>query len=75
LEQWRIQQWIKRIPCYIKEIIKLNGGNEYREGLLDKTRPIEPLEHHVPQYDWEDISDINEGKEDNNELQPKLKKL
>ncbi|RPB29303.1 hypothetical protein L211DRAFT_776011, partial [Terfezia boudieri ATCC MYA-4762] len=32
LEQWRIQRWIKRIPCHIQEVIRLEGGNEYSEG-------------------------------------------
>ena len=32
LEQWRIQRWIERIPHHIKEVIKLEGGNEYKEG-------------------------------------------
>lgn len=32
LPQERIQQWIERIPRRIQEIIRLEGGNEYREG-------------------------------------------
>ena len=32
LEQWRIQQWIERIPKHIQEVIRLEGGNEYKEG-------------------------------------------
>jgi hypothetical protein len=28
-----IQQWITAIPDHIKEIIKLVGGNEYKEGV------------------------------------------
>jgi transposase len=32
LPQERIQQWIERIPRHIQEIIRLEGGNEYREG-------------------------------------------
>ena len=32
LDQERIQRWIERIPIYIKEIIRLDGGNEYMEG-------------------------------------------
>jgi hypothetical protein len=38
LAQWRIQAWISRIPRYIKEIIRCNGGNEYREGAGDIAR-------------------------------------
>jgi hypothetical protein len=32
--QEKIQAWIKRIIIYIKEVIKLEGGNEYQEGRL-----------------------------------------
>ena len=35
LEQKQIQQWIKRIIRHIKEVIRLEGGNEYREGTRD----------------------------------------
>jgi len=38
LEQWRIQQWIERIPRHIEEIIKCQGDNTYREGKSDKAR-------------------------------------
>jgi hypothetical protein len=27
-----IQSWIKAIPGHVKEIIRLGGGNEYKEG-------------------------------------------
>ena len=30
--QIQIQAWIERIPRHIKMIIKLEGGNEYKEG-------------------------------------------
>jgi hypothetical protein len=30
LPQSQIQQWIERIPIHIKEIIRLEGGNEYK---------------------------------------------
>jgi hypothetical protein len=33
LPQETIQQWIAAIPDYIKKIIKLEGGNEYKEGV------------------------------------------
>ena len=36
LKQWRIQQQIKRIPRYIKKVIELKGGNDYREGVEEK---------------------------------------
>jgi transposase len=32
MPQRRIQEWIKRIPIHIKEVIRLKGGNEYKEG-------------------------------------------
>jgi hypothetical protein len=33
LPQEKIQQWIEAIPDHIQEIIRLEGGNEYKEGL------------------------------------------
>jgi hypothetical protein len=33
LPQEQIQQWIAAIPYHIKEIIRLEGGNEYKEGV------------------------------------------
>jgi DDE superfamily endonuclease len=33
LPQEKIQEWITAIPDHIKEIIKLKGGNEYKEGV------------------------------------------
>ena len=32
LTQKRIQDWVERMPRYIAEVIRLKGGNEYREG-------------------------------------------
>ena len=32
LSQKRIQGWIERMPRHIVEVIRLKGGNEYREG-------------------------------------------
>jgi hypothetical protein len=32
LTQERIQAWIRRIPRAIEQILKLRGGNEYKEG-------------------------------------------
>jgi hypothetical protein len=32
LSQDQIQRWIERIPVHIQEIIRLEGGNEYKEG-------------------------------------------
>jgi hypothetical protein len=33
LPQEQIQQWIRAIPDHIQEIIRLDGGNEYKEGV------------------------------------------
>jgi hypothetical protein len=33
LPQEQIQQWIAAISFHIKEIIRLEGGNEYKEGV------------------------------------------
>jgi hypothetical protein len=33
LTQEQIQQWIRAIPDHIQEIIRLEGGNEYKEGV------------------------------------------
>jgi hypothetical protein len=32
LPQSKIQEWIERIPHHVKEVIQLEGGNEYKEG-------------------------------------------
>ncbi len=32
LPQEKIQAWIERMPRHIEEVIRLKGGNEYREG-------------------------------------------
>ena len=40
LPQAQIQAWIERIPWHIKQIIALEGGNEYKEGR--KKRPKRP---------------------------------
>lgn len=39
LPQTTIQRWIERIPEHIKEIIRLEGGNEYHEGKKHIERP------------------------------------
>jgi hypothetical protein len=33
LSQEQIQQWIAAIPHHIQEVIRLEGGNEYKEGV------------------------------------------
>ena len=32
MPQEKIQAWIKRVIDYIQEVIRLEGGNEYKEG-------------------------------------------
>jgi hypothetical protein len=49
LEQWRIQAWIERIPRHIKEVIRCEGGNEYREGAAECQRDWKTLKH-IDQY-------------------------
>ena len=34
LPQEKIQAWIERIPEHVKRVIKLEGGNYYKEGRL-----------------------------------------
>ena len=34
LPQTKIQAWIERIIIHIQEVIRLDGGNEYKEGRL-----------------------------------------
>jgi hypothetical protein len=33
MPQARIQRWIERIPFHIQHIIRLKGGNDYKEGV------------------------------------------
>ena len=33
IPQEQIQQWISAIPFHIQEVIRLEGGNEYKEGV------------------------------------------
>ena len=33
IPQEQIQQWISAIPYHIQEVIRLEGGNEYKEGV------------------------------------------
>ena len=35
LEQARIQRWIRRIIRHVREVVRLEGGNDYREGSMD----------------------------------------
>jgi hypothetical protein len=56
LEAWknlpieRVQAWIERIPFHIREVIRLEGGNEYNEG--------RPIRYDRPNSHWVD----NRGK-------------
>jgi hypothetical protein len=34
MPQEKIQAWIERIIVHIKDVIRLEGGNEYKEGRL-----------------------------------------
>jgi transposase len=36
LQQDQIRAWIDRIPRHIRKVIELNGGNDYREGRMDR---------------------------------------
>ena len=53
LEQGRIQAWIERIPRHIEEIIRLEGGNGYKEGKMEKTRRFQSI-----QDEWEDVEQL-----------------
>jgi hypothetical protein len=44
MPQEKIQAWIERIPRHIREVIRLEGGNEYKEGRNDPE-----------QQEWEEI--------------------
>jgi hypothetical protein len=54
MPQEKIQAWIERIPRHIKEIIRCEGGNEYREGRVkgqlhlwidvETSREVDPTE-------------------------------
>ena len=49
LKQQQIQAWIERIPWHIEQIIKLQGGNEYKEGRK---------KGQVDEEGYEDIQDV-----------------
>lgn len=38
MSQERIQAWIKRIPIHVQEVIKLEGGNKYKEGISGRKK-------------------------------------
>jgi len=40
LPQEAIQAWIERIPHHIKQVIELEGGNEYKEGRVGNPAPV-----------------------------------
>jgi hypothetical protein len=60
MEQWRCQAWIERIPRHIQEIIRLEGGNEYKEGAMEKTRRLKRPDNWVDVSDTESTEDIEE---------------
>ena len=62
LPQWKIQEWIKRIPIHIQNIIRLEGGNEYKEGRRTgkgterEATAVKAIKINVDN-EWEDISE------------------
>jgi hypothetical protein len=38
LPQEKLQKWIERIPIHIQEVIKLQGGNEYKESISGRKK-------------------------------------
>lgn len=44
LDQSRIQDWMSQIPRHIKEVTRLDGGNEYREGKAGGESDIRPYD-------------------------------
>jgi hypothetical protein len=40
MPQARIQRWIERIPFHIQEVIRLKGGNDYKEGVPKPSNTI-----------------------------------
>lgn len=61
LPQWKIQEWIERIPIHIQNIIRLEGGNEYKEGRRTgkgterEATAVKAIKINVDN-EWEDIS-------------------
>ena len=54
LEQWRIQKWIERILNNVQEVIRLEGGNEYKEGKCKNLRRFQaPIpDEHEPNWEY-----------------------
>lgn len=50
MAQERIQSWIECIHRYIQEVVRLKGGNEYKEGkkddIISKIRSYQSEERH-----------------------------
>jgi hypothetical protein len=38
MDQARIKAWIERLPIHIQEVLRLEGGNEYKESKSGKRR-------------------------------------
>jgi hypothetical protein len=55
LPQEKIQALIERIPVHIQKIIKLQGGNEYREGRDAGRFRATPSTALVAESEWEDV--------------------
>ena len=65
LSQSRIQSWIERIPRHIQEIIRCEGGNEYREGRAGgDIRPYD-AEDRRRRYEKNRFNDEDDNEVDN----------
>ena len=80
LPQEQIQKWIEAIPHHIKEIIRCEGGNKYKEGRKDFKRSftgrrikgklsvhqfIDKTQHQDEDWDSEDSEEDNSDEEEN----------
>jgi hypothetical protein len=62
MDQSKIRQWIERIPHHIKEVIRCEGGNEYKEGRPSwmKSREVNRMIEKV--FEGEEDLDESEGE-------------
>ncbi|RFU30387.1 hypothetical protein B7463_g5944, partial [Scytalidium lignicola] len=57
LSQSQIQAWIERIPFHIQEIIRIEGGNDYKEGRPKQFKKGKKKDIQQNEDDeWEEIS-------------------
>ncbi|KAK3349749.1 hypothetical protein B0T25DRAFT_548856 [Lasiosphaeria hispida] len=49
MPRWKIRGWIERTPHHIQEVIRCEGGNEYKEGRPSslKSRKVNCLEESI----------------------------